>query len=140
MEILSVIAIGLTLVNLVGILNRWNKNKILLKKYVYRQSTLHRLAKMILPSNAEVKRQKMSQFNRYKKNKTFKVITAPDGKAYWVKNNKFYYSDLSDGEFDPSKGTEIDTTSMTKKEIDKLLLILDNLNGGTDNDSGSPRN
>lgn len=135
--ILNILLVGLTIVNAIGILNRWNHKKVLIKKYVYRQSTMHQLAKMVLPSNAEIKLSKASQFNKYLKNKTIRIITAPDGKAYWVKNNKFYMSDMNDGEFDPSQGKEIDTSTMTKKEIDKLLLILDNLNGGISNDRGS---
>lgn len=134
---LKILLLLLTIGNAIGIINRWNNKKVLTKKYVYRQSTMHRLAKMVLPSNAEIKLSKASQFNKYKKSKTIRIITAPDGNAYWVKDNKFYTSDMKDGEFDPSQGKEIDTTSMTKKEIDKLLLILDNLNGGISNDRGS---
>jgi hypothetical protein len=137
---INIIAIVLTLVNIIGILNTRNKNKISLKKATYRQSTLHHMAKLILPSNAELKSIRPTQFNRYLNSKLVKVINAPDGKSYWVKNNKFYVCEIKDGEFDPSQGKEIDTAKMSKKEIDKLLLILDNLNRGNNNDIGGPRN
>ena len=136
---LKIFVIGLTIVNLIGIINRRNRKKVSLQKVTYRQSTLHHMAKLILPSNAELKNRKSSQFNKYLKNKVVKVITAPDGMSYWVKDNKFYVCEVKDGIFDPSQGKEIDTTTMSKKEIDKLLLILDNLNRGIYNERGSTR-
>lgn len=95
---------------------------------------------MIIPKNEVLLLKKPSQHKKHIVDKTVKVITTPDKKAYWVKDNKFYWADVSDGEFNPNLGKEINTESLSKKEVDKLLFILDNLNKGNDSDSGSTRN
>lgn len=125
---LNWLLMGLTLINLIAIIKSRINKKSILNKYVHRQSTIHQVAKLILPTNDELLSRKPTQYKNYIKNKTIRVITAPDGKAYWVKDNKFYCIETDNGEFDPSQGKEIDTSSLSKKEIDKLLLILDNLN------------
>lgn len=132
--------IGLTILNVLAILIKGRKPKVSLKKYVYRQSTLHQVAKLVLPTNAELKSRKPTQYKKYIENQTVKVITAPDGKAYWVKNNKFFCAEIEDGIFDPELGKEINTNELSKKEIDKLLFILDNLNRGMKNDSSNSGN
>lgn len=131
---------GLTILNVLAILIKGRKPKVSLKKYVYKQSTLHQLAKLVLPTNAELIARKPTQYKNYIKNKTVRVITTPEGKAYWVKDNKFFCANVQDGEFDPDLGKEINTNELSKKEIDKLLFILDNLNRGITNDSGSTGN
>ena len=125
---IKTITVVLTIINLIAILNMRGKKKVSLQKATYRQSTLHHMAKLILPSNAQLRRDKPTQFNKYLKHKIIRVISAPDGKNYWVKDNKFYVCDSVNGEFDPSQGKEIDTSKLSQKELDRLLLILDNLN------------
>lgn len=133
-------AIGLTAINILAILIKRRKRKLSMKRYVYRQTTLHQIAKYLLPTNAELMSNKPSQHKKYLDSKTVRVLTTPENKAYWVKDNKFYYADVTDGEFNPELGKEISTESLSKKEIEKLLFILDNLNKGNENDSGSTRN
>lgn len=132
--------IGLTILNVLAILIKGRKPKVSLKKYVYKQSTLHQIAKLVLPTNAELIARRPTQYKNYIKHKTVRVITTPEGKAYWVKDNKFFWANVQDGEFDPDLGKEINTNELSKKEIDKLLFILDNLNRGMTNDSGSTGN
>ena len=130
--------LGLTLINLIAILKSRINKKSVLNKYVHRQSTVHQVAKLILPKNSELLSRKPTQYKNYIKNKTIRVITAPDGKAYWVQDNKFYYAEFDDnGNFDPTLAKEVDASALSKKEVDKLLLILDNLNRGINNDSGN---
>lgn len=130
--------LGLTLINLIAILKSRINKKSVLNKYVHRQSTVHQVAKLILPKNSELLSKKPTQYKNYIKNKTIRVITAPDGNAYWVKDNKFYCAEYDNsGEFDPTQAKEIDAGSLSKKEINKLLLILDNLNRGISNDRGN---
>lgn len=137
---LTYLAILLTIGNILAILYRRRTKKVLLKRYVYRQTTLHQIAKMVIPKNEALMFKKPSQHKNYIQNKTVKVITTPDRKAYWVKDNKFYWADVSEGDFNPDLGKEINTESLSKKEMDRLLFILDNLNKDNDNDSGSSRN
>lgn len=83
---------------------------------------------------------KPTQHKKHITDKTVRVMQTPDRKAYWVKDNKFYCADVLDGEFNPELGKEINAESLSKKEMDKLLFILDNLNKGNSNDSRSSGN
>ena len=112
---------------LIAIINR-TKRRIVLKRIGFRQSMLHHIVKDMLPTNAFIDSQKDRQSKKHRGNAAIKVIQAPDNKAYWVENNTFYSAELVNGQFDPSSGKPVDTNNMSKKEIDKLLFILDNLN------------
>lgn len=112
---------------LIAIINR-TKRRIVLKRIGFRQSMLHHIVKDMLPTNAFIDSQKDRQSKKHRGNAAIKVIQAPDNKAYWVENNVFYSAELVNGQFDPSSGKPVDTNNMSKKEIDKLLFILDNLN------------
>jgi hypothetical protein len=127
-------------VNVVAILYRWRNKKVLLKRYVYRQTTLHQIAKLVIPTNEELLLKKPTQYKKHITDKTVRVIQTPDRKAYWVKDNKFYCADVLDGEFNPDLGKEIKTDSLSKKEMNKLLFILDSLNKGKEDDSRSSGN
>ena len=110
-----------------GILKR-QRERFKLRKIAFRQSTLHQIVKNVMPTNAEYKKQLKTQARDRLRNKVVKVIQTPDRKAYWVDGNIFYCADVINGEFDPSAGIPVDTSNLSKKEIDKLLFILDNLN------------
>ena len=101
-----------------------------MRKIAFRQSILHKSLKPFMPTNAEYKRNKKTQARERVKNSVVKVIQTPDRKAYWVDKNIFYCADVIDGQFDPTIGKPVDTNGLSKKEIDKLLLILDTLNKG----------
>lgn len=83
-----------------------------------------------MPSNAELQNQKKRQSNVHNKGNVVRVIRTPDSKAYWVEDNIFYYADVVDGQFDPTEKKAVDTSELSKKEINKLLFILDNLQNG----------
>jgi hypothetical protein len=70
---------------------------------------------------------------------TVKIIFIED-KAYWVNNNIFYCAEAVGNSIDTDTTQPVDTTSMSKKDIDKMLFILDNLKNGSSDDSSGPRN
>lgn len=111
---------------LIAIINR-TKRRIVLKRIGFRQSMLHHIVKDMLPTNAFLSSQKQRQSKKYRSDAVIKVIQAPDNKAYWVQNNIFYYAEVVNGQFDPTAGKPVDTNNLSRKEIDKLLFILDNL-------------
>lgn len=88
---------------------------------------LYHIVKGVLPTNAELKGDKKRQSMVHHGGNVVKVIQTPDSKAYWTENNIFYCADVVDGQFDPSAGVPVDTSNLSKKEINKLLFILDNL-------------
>ena len=84
-----------------------------------------------MPTNAEYKRENTKrQSVERSRERVVRVIKTPDSKAYWVKDNIFYCAQVVDGEFDPQEALPVDTTHLSKKEVDKLLHILDNLKNG----------
>jgi hypothetical protein len=116
----------LTSIVLIGILIK-AKRRIRLKKIGFRQSILHGITKNIIPTNAELYHKKPSQSKMYSKRQKIRVIQTPDNLAYWVDENTFYCADVKDGGFDPSMGKPVDTSNMSRQQIDNLMVILDNL-------------
>lgn len=126
--VVAAIAVLLTIINIAATIIR-RKRKVNIYKMSFSQSSLHNAIKDLLPSNNDLRQPVLSQSRKHNKQKSIKVIYTPDQKAYWVVHNTFYCADLIDGQFDPSTGKPISTEGLSKKEIETLLFILDNLNG-----------
>ena len=95
-----------------------------------RQSTLYKVIKTIAPQTIEARIKKDTQSQFHKNKSVVRVLQAPNNKAYWVKDNIFYSADIINGEFDPTAGTPVDTINASKKELETLMVILDNLKNG----------
>jgi len=108
-------------------------------KILYRQSDMHNILKEFFFKDIFDNKVVISQSKIWKEKQTTRVVII-DQKAYWVSNNMFYVGDTVDGKVRPETGKPLDTTKMSKKEIDKMLFILDNLKNGKLNDSGSAGN
>lgn len=121
------IIVCLTTLSLIAIINKRQKVR-LMRKIPFRQSMLHQVVKFAMPTNAELKKRSDTQSRIRSREGIIKVIQTPDSKAYWVENNIFYYAEVVDGQFDPTNGKPVETNSLSSKEVDKLLFILDNLN------------
>jgi hypothetical protein len=53
-----------------------------------------------------------------------------ENKAYWVIGNVFYEADIVDGEVDKDSSRPIDAFNMSRRDLNKMLYILDNLTEG----------
>jgi archaellin len=115
------------------------KRKKSFNKVLYRQSDMHNILKDFFFKDIFDNKVATSQSKIWKEKQTTKVVII-DQKAYWVSDNMFYVGDTVDGKVRPETGKPLDTTKMSKKEIDKMLFILDNLKNGKLNDSGSAGN
>jgi len=124
----SLLTAVLTSIFLAVILNRKHRSK--LKKISFSQSALHMIVRDMLPSNRELKSKVATQAKLHMDKSTVKVIRTPDNKVYWVENNNFYFAEIVDGEFNTNSGQLINTENLSKKEIEDLLFILDNLKNG----------
>ena len=124
----AIAALVLTAINVAAIIIR-RKRKLNIKRISFSQSNIHNVIKDLLPSNSDLRDPTVSQSSKHNKEKSIKVVYTPDQKAYWVVHNTFYCAELIDGHLDPSSGKPVDTEGLSKKEIEKLLFILDNLNG-----------
>ena len=129
----------LTIVFVLGIIviitKKYNR---LFNKKVYRQSDMHNMLKIFFNRDIGSKKT-FSQFEKRKEKNITKVVILGD-KAYWVIDNTFYVGSAVNGEAKPETGVPLDTTRLSKLDIDKLLFILDSLKGGKTNDSGSTGN
>ena len=108
-------------------------------KVLYRQSDMHNILKDFFFKDIFDDKVVTSQSKIWREKQTTRVVII-DQRAYWVSNNMFYVGDTVDGKVRPETGKPLDTTKMSKREVDKMLFILDNLKNGKINDSGSAGN
>lgn len=79
-----------------------------------------------------------SQSKMHHEKTNVKVIIL-DNQAYWIKNNIFYKAPLVDQLIDKDSAEEVDTISMDKVQLDKMLFIMDKLREGINDDSRGSR-
>ncbi len=115
------------------------KRKKSFNRVLYRQSDMHNILKDFFFKDIDNDKVFMSQSKIRKEKQTTKVVIL-DQKAYWISNNIFYVGEAVNGKVKPETGEPLDTSNMSKREIDKMLFILDNLKNGKLNDSGSAGN
>ena len=68
-----------------------------------------------------------TQMQKMQRKNTIRVAIVND-KAYFVHDNTFYTAEVVDGEVDRASASPINAFDMSKKEMTKLLSILDNMN------------
>lgn len=103
----------------------------------YRQSDIRKMIKPILYSS-DKKVNKKTQMDKMLEKNSVNVMVIDD-QAYWVHNNVFYTAQFLDGSFKPEDAEPIDTSSLSKKDMEKMFFILDSLGDGDINDSGGSR-
>jgi hypothetical protein len=67
-----------------------------------------------------------SQLEQIRKKNIIKVAII-GSKAYWVHDNTFFESSIVDGYIDNEGAKPIDAHTLSTKEFEKLLKVLDNL-------------
>lgn len=95
----------------------------------YSQSHVHNLIAPFMPSNSEMKEIPVTQASKYMDKITMRVVFL-DGKAYWLKDNKFYVANQTDHIIDHDTATEVDTMAMDKIQLDKIMLVVERLTEG----------
>jgi hypothetical protein len=128
------LVISFILIQLIGSRRRISRGRI-----IYRQSDTHNFLKEFFSRDTSIKSKK-SQLTQRQEKDTTKIVVTEENKAYWVIDNIFYVCDVINDRpnFDTAK--PIDTSNMSKKELDKMLYILDNLGRGDKNERGSTGN
>ena len=117
-----------------------NKRISFLKKIKYRQSDVHEMIKNVIPKKRFDKPKFITQSQRHVQKNMLRVVIEKD-KAYWILDNVFYTADAINGRVDENTAKPLDVENMSKKELDKMLSILDDLKQGVGpNDSGSAGN
>jgi hypothetical protein len=128
------LALSFILISLIG-----SRRKISRKKIIYRQSDTHNFLKEFFSRDTEMEN-KTTQSKKRQEERGTKIIVTEDDKAYWVIDNIFYTTNVINGRPDFDNARPIDTSNMSKKELDKMLFILDNLGRGDKNERGSSGN
>jgi hypothetical protein len=134
----SYIVVSLTTIFLYTIINIvLKRKKRYFAKVIYTQSSIHQIVKVFAPKDLFELPSVISQSKKHVEKNTVKVMLVED-QAYWVHNNMFYTADLIEGFVDPETAKAVDTNNMSKRDIDKMLFILDSLkNGNSDDSSGA---
>lgn len=132
-----VLAIGLTLTVAWSIINIVNKKRnILIHKVMKTQSSIHEMVKDIIPKEMFTKPAMVTQSKKHAQKNMVKIIVH-EGKAYWTVDNVFYTADSINGRIDEESIEPLDTTNMSKQEIEKMMDILDSLREGRGSDDSS---
>jgi hypothetical protein len=135
-----ILAIGLTLLSISSIIIiAVKRSKKYFTKVVYTQSDIHQIVKNFIPKDLFEMPKPLSQARKHIRNNTVKVLIIED-QAYWVHNNMFYVADTVEGLVSPETVRPVDTNNMSKRDIDKMLFILDSLKNGNSDDSSSTWN
>ena len=139
MEYLLVVA--LTLIASWSIIKISNKKRMMfLGKHKYRQSYIYEIVKDFIPKQVFDKPKVITQSEKHIQKNMLKVVIT-EGKAYWILENVFYTANAISGRVDEKTIKPLDIENMSTKELDKMLLILDDLKQGVGpDDSGSTRN
>jgi hypothetical protein len=133
--------IGLTLLLSWSIIKVSNKKRItFLKNIKYRQSDMYEMIKDVIPKQRFDKAKFITQSQKHVQKNMLRVVIEKD-RAYWILENVFYTADAINGRVDENTIKPLDVENMSKKELDKMLSILDDLKQGVGpNDSGSTGN
>lgn len=135
-----ILAIGLTLLSVSSIIIiAVKRSKKYFTKVVYTQSDIHQIVKNFIPKDLFEMPKPLSQARKHIRSNTVKVLIIED-QAYWVHNNMFYVADTVEGLVSPETVRPVDTNNMSKRDIDKMLFILDSLKNGNSDDSSSTWN
>lgn len=102
----------------------------------YSQSHIYNLIDPFIPTNNEMKTTPITQATKYYE-ETFIRVAYVDSKAYWIQDNSFCVADIIDGQVDPTTTRQVDTMSMSKLELNKMLYIIEELTGGKSDNSNS---
>lgn len=135
------LSLGLTIVVMSTIIIvAVKRNRRYFAKIAYTQSDIHQIVKHFLPKDLFEMPKLLSQARKHTRSNTVKVLVIED-QAYWVHDNMFYVADTVEGLVNPDTVRPVDTHNMSKRDIDKMLFILDSLkNGNSDDSSGAWNN
>jgi len=111
----------------------------------HKQSTIHEIVKVFMPTNDQIKRfvkesrRISSQSKQTYQEGRIKVVVVGQT-AYWIQDNTLYQTEITeDGEIDSASATAVTTDDMSHEEIERLMKIVDDLRSN-ENDGNSSGN
>jgi hypothetical protein len=132
------LVVGLTFVVSWSIIKISNKKRgRFLSKIRYRQSNIYEMIKDVIPKDMFEKPKVITQSQKHVQKNMLKVVIT-EGRAYWILDNVFYTANAINGRVDESTVEPLDIQNLSKKDLTKMLSILDDLRKGMEsNDSSS---
>jgi len=112
------------------------RSRKVFSKTLYRQSDMHRMLKYFFSLEITNSEKRPSQLTKRIEKDMIKVIVM-ENQAYWVSDNTFYVAKAFDGQVLPNTAEPVDIEHMSRKDIDKMLFILDSLKNGKEKDDSS---
>ncbi len=118
------------------VMNRWVQSRHSVKKNLkidIRQSKNFKNFMKILvpePSFSKADSQSLKHFD----SKHLRILVL-ENNAYWIANNIFYTADIVNGDIDKDNARQVDTMTMDKVQLKKMMFIIEKLTEGLDNDS-----
>ena len=112
------------------------RSRKVFSRTLYRQSDRHRMLKYFFSLDITTNEKPPSQLTKRKEKDMIKVVVMGN-QAYWVSDNTFYVAKAFEGEVLPNTAEPVDIENMSRKDIDKMLFILDNLKNGKEKDDRS---
>lgn len=114
------------------------EHKVMTISTGYSQSYIYSIIGPVLRVISLTKKLK-TQSADYESSQYVKVVLA-DHKAYWISNNTFYVADEEDGIIDKETAKPVDTISMDKVQLEKMIFIVETLTEGAKDEDRNSRN
>jgi hypothetical protein len=96
------------------------------------QATLHH--RFNSSKKRHFKNKQNTQSEKHYNDTNVKVIIV-ENEAYWIKGNIFFKAKMVNNLIDPESTEQVDTMSMDKVQLEKMLFIMDKLREGISDDS-----
>ena len=119
---------------IIAIINKKINKKM--SRTLYSQKDTHELFKYFFAIDSSNQKKRLSQLTKHTEKSMIKVMVIGQ-EAYWVSDNTFFVANAINGEVEAGSATPVDVENMSKNDMNKMLFILDNLQNGNKNDSGS---
>ena len=93
------------------------------------QSYIHNLVHPYMLTNEELKDPPVTQATKHFSTMFVRIVFVED-KAYWIKEDVFYVADTFAGVVLKDTAKPVDTMSMSKVQLNKMMLIVEKLREG----------
>ncbi len=103
----------------------------------YSQAYTYNLLKPILPYIVDYqKKQVKTQATEHNRKHQIRIVFTNE-EAYWIAGNNLYVAQLVDGFVDEASTQVVDTMTMDKVQLEKVIFIVEQLTEGITNDNSN---
>jgi len=121
---------GIPLLLIIGYIVFFKKEKVY--EPMMTQSMIHNQYSKQRKYIEKINRKSQSKIRQEKENVRVIIV---ENEAYWIKDNGFYTAPMVDNLISKDSAIQVDTSTMDKVQLDKMLFIMDRLREGINDDS-----